>query len=194
MIYPFRNTEADFLRWCQRLLPQALSDLESFSKGQLDIHQYRELYDDAIRLKRQYVTIGLYLDPMHSEFFTKVLLAGKMPDCSPIERELYREIFSIWQAVCFPQGKINIKALDSVLLGGELKRLRLEHNFSTNQVANLVSIAEKTLYGYEEGNSLPKLDIFYRLCSLYSVSASDILGVAEVPMLVNVGSGVYNHV
>ena len=174
-------------------MPQALSNLESFRKGQFDIHQHRELYEDALRLKRQYATIKLYLSSAHLAFFTEVLLAGKMPDDSPIERELYREVFTIWQAVCFPQGKTDIKTLDSVLLGGKLRRLRLEHNFSTNQVAGLINIAEKTLYGYEEGNSLPKLDIFYRLCSLYDVSASDILRVAEVPMLINAKVGVWNN-
>ncbi len=164
MIFPLRNNEEDFFLWCRRYVHQAVANMESFRKGGLDIHRERELYDSSLCIKRQLYAIETLLSPQHLDYFHKVLLTGGSPTNEPIEKQLYREIYNIWSSVCFPQGKTNIKTIDPVLLGGELRRLRLEHGFSAKRTSELINVAEKTLFFYEEGRGLPKLDVFYKLC------------------------------
>ena len=180
MIFPLRNTEEDFFLWCHRYTHQALFNIESFRKGRLDVHRERELYDDSLRIKRQLYAIESLLPPRHLEYFRTTLLVGETPTNDPVKRELYREIYVTWQAVCFPNGKSHIKTIDPVLLGGELRRLRLRRGFTAKRVSELTDVAEKTLFSYEEGKVLPKLDIFCKLCHLYNILMMEVVQVSEI--------------
>jgi predicted transcriptional regulator len=54
-----------------------------------------------------------------------------------------------------------------------LKKMRKESGFSSSDVVSAleqkgINIAAKTLYGYENGVSMPNADIFMELCAIYN--------------------------
>ena len=87
---------------------------------------------------------------------------------------MYHEIFHVWQTICFPKGKSQLKTINPVLLGGELRRMRIEQGIPAKHVAGLIGIAEKTLYSYEEGTRMMRVDTFYKICQIYKADSKGI--------------------
>lgn len=57
---------------------------------------------------------------------------------------------------------------------GQLRRLRLESGLSAEEVVDMlrlrgIEINSKTLYGYEQGVSTPRVNTFIALCDIYNV-------------------------
>jgi len=66
-----------------------------------------------------------------------------------------------------------------------LKKMRKESGFSSSDVVAAlerkgINIAVKTLYGYENGVSMPNADIFMELCAIYNCT-NPLDCVADVP-------------
>ncbi|MBR3320165.1 helix-turn-helix transcriptional regulator [Candidatus Saccharibacteria bacterium] len=178
MIY-LLNNYADFSNWCRELVPRAKADLTAFYAKELDIHEHRERYDDALRIKHQLYAIKAQLDEQHKAFLEDILLAGKTPGNTPVETELYREIYFTWSAVCFPGGKSMVRTLNPVVLGKELKHLRQEKELTADRVSSLAGIANKTLHAYEEGVALVKLDVLYKLSQIYNFTIEALISKAS---------------
>lgn len=61
------------------------------------------------------------------------------------------------------------------LIAATLRRLRQAHGLTAKEVSILlahkgIDISEKTLLGYENGVSTPKVNTFLRLCEVYKVT------------------------
>lgn len=66
-----------------------------------------------------------------------------------------------------------------------LKKMRKESGLSSSDVVSElehkgITIAAKTLYGYENGVSMPNADIFMELCAIYNC-ANPLDSVADLP-------------
>lgn len=175
MNYFIRNNINDFGRWYEHIVPFAMSELKQFECGRSTVI-FREEYEDALRVKQQLYAIKELLDNEHICYLEEVLIQRRRDKDQGIYRpKLFDEIFEIWRTVCFPNGKSQLKIVDPVLLGGELKAMRMERHIPAKHVAGLVGIAEQTLYCYEEGSRTIRVDTFYQFCQIYKSDPGEIL-------------------
>lgn len=176
----FRNTETDFLEWCHHAVPAALTYLEQFKTGDIEIIYNKAYYYSCLRIKRQFTTLELLLDDNHLFFLEEVLLKGKPHDRNPQTSQLYRDIHHAWSTVCFPKGKSPIKTIDPILLGGELRLLRIDKRISIKKVAGITGIGSDSIYAYEAGSRMIKADALFKLAQVYEANPTDILKKAEI--------------
>ncbi len=172
--YYIRNNEIDFQRWYLHIVPYALADLKMFKLGK-STYIFHEDYDDAINVKRQMRGIEALLTERHTWFLEEVLVRHKPIYICKDGYKLYKELYEAWRTVCFPKGKSQLKSIDPVLLGGELRRKRMEKCIPAKHVAGLVGISEKTLYCYEEGTREIRVDTFYKMCQVYKADLKEII-------------------
>ena len=179
MTFYFRDNEIDFLGWCHQMVPSALSFLKQFKIGKVDIIFNKNVYRDCLRIKRQFTTLELLLDDEHLLFFEEVLLKGFPHDRNPQTSQLYREIYNIWSKICFPKGKSPVKTIDPVLLGGELRLLRINKQLSIKRAASITGISSDSIYAYEEGLRMIRADALYKLAQVYGVDVTELFHTAE---------------
>ncbi len=166
------------MRWYRHIVHYALFDIEQFKQGKSCII-FRDEYFDAVNVKRQLQSIKNQLDKEHNQYLDEILLKGKREEGIMVS-QLYKDIYHVWQSVCFPGGQSQIKTIDPVLLGGELRFRRLARAIPARHAAGLVGIAEHTLYCYEEGARMMRVDTFYRLCRIYKVKPEEIMEITSV--------------
>ena len=180
MNYFLRNNKDDFYRWYRHIVPYARAELLSFKAGK-SVAIFRDDYQEALRVKRQECAIKRMLNDEQAHYLEEVLIKRKpYEDNSIYKPKTYEEIFQVWRTVCFPNGKPRIKTVDPVLLGGEMMALRTRRCIPAKHVAELVGIAEKTLYCYEEGIRMMRVDTFYKLCQIYKTGSNDIFDKASL--------------
>ena len=137
----------------------------------IDSSEYREM----LIVKKQLALIRSKLDKEHLVFLNERLLKKKLPERRDAEgRKLYNDIFRVWQRAYFSRGRKDIYELDSVLLGGELKRLRIIRGIFVKQAAELIGISPRALYAYEDGTREMKAATLYKLCQIYKVSLDEV--------------------
>ncbi|MBR3319877.1 helix-turn-helix transcriptional regulator [Candidatus Saccharibacteria bacterium] len=170
-----RENKDDFMRWCKHIVPYALTDLRNFDYG-MRILLHHDDYEYDLKVKRQLYVLSALLDENHRDYLYDTLLdSNDYHGLSLVERELYNDIYEVWRAVCFPNGRSSIETISPVLLGGELKAERMIKGIPAKHAAELVGIAEKTLYCYEEGTRIMRIDTFYKLCQIYKARPEDII-------------------
>lgn len=175
MNYFVRNSLDDFNRWFKRIVPFAMSELKQYGHG-TSFMTFRNEYEDALRVKHQLYSIEILLDDRHLEYLEETIISNRpSAEPRPIERELRMDIFEVWRAVCFPKDKPQIKTVKPVMLGGLLRAERLKRNIPARHAAGLVGIAEKTLYHYEDGTRMLRVDVFYKLCQIYKADPNELL-------------------
>ncbi len=114
--------------------------------------------------------------PEEHQLFLDECLIGKKEYYVTKENVLiYREIFHMWQEVCFPQNRSTTRSVDVFLLGHLLRAERLKLCMSVKKVSDLVNISPKTLYSYEEGIRLIKLDILYKVSQIFDFNIDALL-------------------
>ena len=180
MNYYMRNNHDDFQRWFRHIVPFAMFELEQFKHGK-SLLIYRNDYDDAIKVKQQVNAIIASLDEKHIDYLVNVLISHVTAVVSnAAEIKLYEKVFKTWSKVCFPSGKSQLKTIDPTLLGGELRAMRLEQSIPAKHIAGLIGVAEKTLYSYEEGIRMMRIDTFYKLCQIYKVQYDKLFEKSEI--------------
>lgn len=168
MNYFLRNNETDFNRWYRHLVPYALVLLKAYEKDSLKLVFHNDEYHDLLLVKKQLTDIRASLDEEHLSFFENSILKKKLPAWGDKKGwSLYKDVYHSWQNVCFPDGKRMVKELDPVILGGELKRLRIIRGINVKQAAEIIGISPKALYAYEEGTREMKASVLYKLCQVY---------------------------
>jgi len=173
-----RNNQDDFKRWYKHIVHHALFNLEQFAKGRSCL-LFEDEYFEAINVRRQLLSIKSLLDDEHNQYLEEFLLKGKREEGIMVS-SLYKDVFQVWQSVCFPGGKSRIKTINPVLLGGEFRFRRLERTIPAKHAAELVGIAEPTLYCYEEGTRMMRVDTFYKLCQIYKTKPEEIIKKAAI--------------
>ena len=78
---------------------------------------------------------------------------------------------------------MNILEFDSCTFGSDLRRLREEKDLTQEQLAKKAGVHLQTLYNYEQGFRLPKLDILLDIAL--------VLGVDEIRISTKKGGGRY---
>lgn len=67
-----------------------------------------------------------------------------------------------------------------------IKKLRLEKQYSQKQVAKLLDIVQSSYSDYETNEAIPKADTLKKLAQLYGVSINYILGFSENRLNMNI--------
>lgn len=179
------KTEADFLLWCKRIVPDALADRKSFKRGDFDPHEKRKRYDEVLTVSRQLRSMEYLLSQQHLDFFNRCLIGNEPYTRTAIEAQMYREIYAVWCKVCFPKGPLSERAIDNVNLGQRLKALRLERGLGVNRTCAILGIATKTFYKYEDGTRQVKLDTLYKMSQLYDFTIDELLAEEGIVNLEN---------
>ena len=65
--------------------------------------------------------------------------------------------------------------MDQVKTGQFIKTIRKEKNFTQREVAERLSISEKTVSKWETGNGLPDVSLMLPLCELLEISVNELL-------------------
>ncbi len=177
-----RNNETDFHKWCHSYVHKALYDVRRFENknGGLDLILFWDEYCKALEIVRQYLVIKAALPMDYQLFLDDYLIHRK---AFAYNKEIFiiiKEIYHTWQEVCFPQKKPKIKTVDSFLVGHLLRAERIKNSISAKQAAELIGISAKTLYAYEEGTRMIKLDTLYKLSQIYDISIDALMNQALV--------------
>ena len=112
-------------------------------------------------------------------FFQEVLLKNAKYGRNPQTAKLREEIYKIWSTVCFPKGKSPIKTIDPVLLGGELRLIRINKHLGIQKVAGITGVSADSIYAYEEGIRMIRADSLYKLTRVYEADIAKLLEKAE---------------
>lgn len=180
MNYYLRNNETDFTKWYRHIVPSSLSKLKVFESDAFKLIMDDDEYRELLIIKQQLASVRLLLDNEHLDFLDNHLFKRDLPKWGDKQKwKIYHDIYACWQQVCFPDGKSRIIRLDPVLIGGELKRLRVIRGMYVKQVAEIIGISPKSLYAYEEGTREMKISVLYELCQVYKSSMDEVVCVSK---------------
>lgn len=62
-----------------------------------------------------------------------------------------------------------------------LKALRLEHNYTQQKVAEMLSVAQSTYSNYESSDLNISTDLWFKFASIYNVSVDYMMGLTNDP-------------
>lgn len=176
MNYFLRNNETDFTRWHRHIVPYALALLRTYEKDTIKLIFNNDEYQDLLLVKKQLKDIRALLDEEHLAFLDNNILKKKLPAWGDKKGwSLYWDVYYSWQKVCFPKGRRMVNELDAVMLGGELKRLRILKGINVKQAAEIIGISPKALYAYEEGTREMRASVLYKLCQIYKTDLNSVV-------------------
>jgi transcriptional regulator with XRE-family HTH domain len=66
------------------------------------------------------------------------------------------------------------------IIGKNLQILRKKNKFTQAQLGERLNYSDKAVSKWEKGESLPPIDVFYKLSRLYKVSLDSIVGIEKV--------------
>lgn len=75
---------------------------------------------------------------------------------------------------------IIIKSEVIIVFSKRLKQLRTERQVSQNELAMAISVSNRTISMYEQGNSEPNTDVLIKIAKYFNVSADYLIGLTEV--------------
>ena len=71
---------------------------------------------------------------------------------------------------------INRDALDKILIGKNIKIIRVQNNLSQQDLANVLNTTKSTIWAYETGKTLILTAFAYQICTKYNVSMDWLCG------------------
>lgn len=72
--------------------------------------------------------------------------------------------------------EVIIKGLDPIILGKNLRELRISNNYSQEQLANIIGVTQVCITRYEKGVVYISTSNLYKLSKLFKVSMSKLCG------------------
>lgn len=70
---------------------------------------------------------------------------------------------------------------DMAQIGNNLRQLRLQHNYTVEQIRDYLCIGSvQAIYKYERGDALPLADKMFALMELYNANLQDIIHTASI--------------
>lgn len=126
-------------------------------------------YEEARRILYQYKVLVATLNNEQRELLKDYYIPHKI---APWDKHyIFKEIYSNWLEIVFPNGDDRLKRLDKKKVAERLKQLRIESNYNKEEVAGLVGISSATLRSYENGDVLVPLDVLYLLLQIYEIDS-----------------------
>ena len=166
--YYFRKNEIDFYKWC-RIIPRCKYIVKSFNcyySPEMARSRIDE-YEEAKRILYQYKVLVATLNDEQKELLKNYYIPHKISPWN--KHDLFKEIYSNWLELVFPNGDDRLKRLDKKKVAKTIKKLRLESNYNKEEVAGLVGISSATLRSYENGDVLVPLDVLYMILQIYGI-------------------------
>jgi len=65
-------------------------------------------------------------------------------------------------------------------LGAKIKRLRLKHDLTQDELAEKMGLATRTLCGIENGENFVKSDTLERFCEVFGISCSELFAFDHI--------------
>lgn len=82
--------------------------------------------------------------------------------------------------------------MSNIQLEANLRRLRLDHNYTQTQIGEKLNISRQAYSNYETGKRIPDLDILIKIADIYHISLEDlILQPCSGSGVINQNSGPY---
>ena len=150
-----------------------------FKKGIKDIFVWGQEYRELTKLKSQLNVLTCYLNDDEQEYLACLVLDDDTSYDGKDTRVLYQKVYQVWLMVVFPKNKPAIKTVDQTMLGGNIKAERMRRNMTTATLAKLAEIGTKSLYNYESGIRMMRVDDFYRICQVLNIDEKKLLKASE---------------
>ena len=166
--YYFRKNEIDFYKWC-RIIPRCKYIVKSFSYYSPEMARSRiNEYEEARRIVYQYKVLVATLNDEQRELLKDYYIPHKI---APWDKHcLFKEIYSNWLEIVFPNGDDLLKRLDKVKTATIIKQLRIQSGYNKEEVSGLIGISPASLRHYEEGKILVPLDVLFLMFQIYGVT------------------------
>ena len=165
--YYFRMNELGFFDWCMAYskCKSFISSFKYLSTNAKEDHK-RE-YKESRLVVDQYEVLISSLNKEQQEFLRKYFIANISPEETKESFILYKEIFSNWLEIVFPNKELRIKYISAVEVGKYLRNARINADYSMEQVAGALGISSRAIRKYENGEMFPKLDIYFAMLEIY---------------------------
>jgi len=112
--YYFRKNEIDFYKWC-RIIPRCKYIVKSFSYYSPEMARSRiDEYEEARRIMHQYKVLVATLNDEQKELLKNYYIPHKIAPWN--KHYLFKEIYSNWLEIVFPNGDDRFKRLDKKML------------------------------------------------------------------------------
>lgn len=127
-------------------------------------------YEEARRILYQYKVLVATLNDEQRKLLKDYYIPHKI---APWDKHyLFKEIYSNWLEIVFPNGDDRLKRLDKKKVAERLMQLRIGSNYNKEEVAGLIGISSATLRSYENGDVLVPLDVLYLILQIYGMDIS----------------------
>lgn len=127
-------------------------------------------YEEARRIMYQYKVLIATLNDEQKGLLKNYYIPRKI---APWDKQyLFKEIYSNWLEIVFPNGDDRLKGLDKNKVAKRIKQLRIESSYNKEEVAGLAEISSATLRSYENGDVLVPLDVLYLILQIYGMDIS----------------------
>ena len=60
--------------------------------------------------------------------------------------------------------------ISSTFIGNRIRELRKTNNMTIKELANTLNVNSGTIYAWESGNRIPRLEALVDICNMYKVS------------------------
>lgn len=68
---------------------------------------------------------------------------------------------------------------DRIEIGKNLKKKRIEKQYSIKGVAKLIGCSEQTLMSYERGSRMPKIERMKKMAEIYETNINDLFAIED---------------
>ena len=62
-------------------------------------------------------------------------------------------------------------------IGDRIKKVRMKHQLTQSQFAEIIGKSQSTVYGYENNTIIPPFKVLLTISSLFSISVDEIIGL-----------------
>lgn len=183
--YIKRRSDADFVKWLKEVAIYSDQDIMIISH-QIDVMNKVDESKYIYELKHKLEMIQR--EQSDYEKFLRLLNDGERAVVKAIiERRtnsildkqfLWRSkanAYKLWIKLFFPTGESYMNAINPKKFGEKLKEARIKAGYSIAMVADYLEISEGAIRNYENGNRMPKLNVFIAVCSVYRIKLNELV-------------------
>jgi len=165
--YYFRMNELGFFDWCMAY-SKCKAFITSFKYlSAVAKEENKREYSESRIVVDQYEILVASLSKEKQDFLRTYLIENRSPENSKESFIFYREIYSNWLEIVFPNNSPRINFVTPFAIGQYLKNARINADYTIEQVAGVLGVSSKAIRKYENGEMFAKLDIYFAMLEIY---------------------------
>lgn len=157
--------DGDFFKWYKAYLECKLfiNDYRyQFSSEKKSIERFK--YKEAKGIIEEYRILMCSLDDNDKKYLLDSIKQGFFNES---ELRFHFDIILNWEVIVLNSHKHDLNEINLIEFGKKLKKLRIEKGFTRVDVSKFLTISERTLKSYEDGNREIGVKSLYKLIQLY---------------------------